>query len=393
MKIVVIGGSGFATTPDRSSAVNRLGVAVSHKQQVNIKENRMRAARMHGYNQPLVLEDVPIPDIRPDEVLLKVTAAGMCRTDVQLMDGYFRKYSQYSFPVTPGHEIVGEVQRIGSMVPKAAGLQEADQAVVVGGWGDGTCRHCQQGDTHICAHGRWPGFGPYGGYAEYLPVPARYLIKVDKHSNLTAEQLAPLTDAGLTPYRGIKKLRDAGALGPNRILAVFGIGGLGAYAVQYAKLLGAGGTVVAFARNKEKLAIASEFGADHVISTKGKPLEDVRKELSQATGEDEIDAAIDCAGAEEMLQLGFGLLAIGGHYSSVGLVGDRINMSLFPFVAREYTYHGSFWGNYNDLSEVISLAKQGRIRHAVKTIRFEDINENIDLLRTGDIVGRAVVKY
>jgi len=353
----------------------------------------MRAARMHGYNQPLVLDDVPIPDIRPDEVLLKVTAAGMCRTDVQLVDGYFRKYAQPSFPVTPGHEIVGQVQEIGSMVSKAAGLQEGDQAVVVGGWGDGTCRHCQQGNTHICAHGQWPGFGPYGGYGEYLPVPARYLIKVDKRSNLKVEQLAPLTDAGLTPYRGIKKLRDAGALGPNRILAVFGIGGLGAYAVQYAKLLGAGAMVVAFARSAEKLAVAKDFGADHVISTKGKTLDDVRKDLSKATGQGEIDAVIDCAGVEEMIQLGFGLLSVGGHYASVGLVGDKINLPLFPLVAREYTYHGSFWGNYNDLSEVISLAQKGKIRHAIKTIRFEDINKNLDLLRTGDIVGRAVVTY
>jgi propanol-preferring alcohol dehydrogenase len=279
------------------------------------------------------------------------------------------------------------------MVFKSVALQEGDQAVVVGGWGDGTCRHCQQGDTHICAHGKWPGFGPYGGYAEYLPVPSKYLIKVDKRFNLKAEELAPLTDAGLTPYRGIKKLRDAGALGPNRILAVFGIGGLGAYAVQYAKLLGGGATVVAFARSEEKLAVAKDFGADHVISTKGKSLDDVRKELSTATGQGEIDAVIDCAGAEEMIQLGFGLLSTAGHYSSVGLVGDKISLPLFPFVAREYTYHGSFWGNYNDLSEVISLAQQGKIRHAIKPIRFEEINENIDLLRTGDIVGRAVVRY
>lgn len=353
----------------------------------------MRAARMHSYNQPLVLEDVPIPDIKPDEVLLKVTAAGMCRTDVQLVDGYFRKYAQPPFPLTPGHEIVGEVHKIGSMVSKSAGLQEGDQAVVVGGWGDGTCRHCQQGDTQICAHGQWPGFGPYGGYGEYLPIPSRYLIKVNKRSNLKAEQLAPLTDAGLTPYRGIKKLRDAGALGPNRVLGVFGIGGLGAYAVQYAKLLGAGATVVAFARNSEKLAVAKDFGADHVISTKGKSLDDVRKELSKATGQGEVDAVIDCAGVEEMIQMGFNLLSVGGHYSSVGLVGDKINLPLFPLVAREYTYHGSFWGNYNDLSEVIALAQGGKIRHAVKTIRFEDINNNLDLLRKGDIVGRAVVTY
>jgi propanol-preferring alcohol dehydrogenase len=171
------------------------------------------------------------------------------------------------------------------------------------------------------------------------------------------------------------------------------VGGLGTYAVQYAKLLGAGATVVAFARHHEKLAVAKEFGADHVISTKDKALDDIRKELRNATGQGELDAIIDCAGAEEMIKLGFGLLAVGGHYSSVGLVGDKISLPLFPLVAREYTYHGSFWGNYNDLSEVISLAQTGKIRHATKVISFEEINKTLGLLRAGDIVGRAVVRY
>lgn len=296
-------------------------------------------------------------------------------------------------PLTLGHEIAGEVDKIGNLVPKSAKLEEGDQVVVVGGWGDGTCRHCQEGNTQICAHGKWPGFGPYGGYAEYLPVPARYLIKVDKRYNLKAEELAPITDAGLTPYRGIKKLRDAGALGPDRVLAFFGIGGLGTYAIQCAKLLGTGAIVVAFARNADKLAIAKDYGADHVIDIKGKSIDDIRKELAKATRQREVDAVIDCAGAEEMIRMGFSLLSVGAHYASVGLVGDKINLPLFPFVAREYTYHGSFWGNYNDLSEVIALAQQGKIRHTVKPIRFDEINENLDLLRAGDVVGRAVIKY
>lgn len=353
----------------------------------------MQAARMHGYNQPLELEEVPVPDIQPNEVLIKVGAAGMCRTDVQLVDGYFRKYAQPSFPLTPGHEIAGAIAGIGSAAARQNGFHEGDQVVVVGGWGDGTCRLCKKGDTHICPHGRWPGFGPYGGYAEYVPVPVEYIIKVDKRFNLKAEELAPLTDAGLTPYRGIKKLRDAGALGPGRILGVLGIGGLGTYGVQYAKLLGGGATVVAFARNDDKLAAAKELGADQAINVKGKSLEEVRRELNAATGATELDAVIDCAGAEEMIRLGFGLLTTAGHYSSVGLVGDRIDIPLFPFVAREYTYHGSFWGNYNDLSEVIALAQQGKIRHAVKTIRFDEVNENLELLRAGDILGRAVIRY
>jgi len=196
----------------------------------------MKAARMHEYGKALVLEDVPVPDIQADEILVQVRACGMCRSDVQLVDGYFRKYADIPTPITLGHEITGVVHKIGSVVPQSSGFREGDHVVVAPGWGDGTCRHCQIGNTQICPNVRWPGFGPVGGFAEFIPVPARYLIKVD--SRLKFEELAPLTDAGLTPYRGVKKLRDAGALGPNRVLGVFGVGGLGGYAVQYAKLLG-----------------------------------------------------------------------------------------------------------------------------------------------------------
>lgn len=353
----------------------------------------MLAARMYGYKQPLVLEEVEKPAISADQVLVRVEAAGMCRTDFQLVDGYFRESLDLAFPAIPGHEIAGSVAELGDRVPATANLAIGDQVIVVGGWGDGTCRQCRIGNEQICGHGAWPGFGPYGGYSEFVPVPYRYLIRIDKKYQLKSEELAPLTDAGLTPYRGIKKLRAAGVLGPDRVLAVFGAGGLGTYAVQYAKLLSSGATVVAFARSDEKLTVAKEHGADHVINTRGKSLGDIRGELLKATGRREIDAAIDCVGAAETIQTGFGLLATAGAFVSVGLVGNRIDIPLFPFVAREFTYHGSFWGNYSDLSEVMALAQEGKIKHAIKRIRFEDINENLELLRDGDIVGRAVVTY
>jgi propanol-preferring alcohol dehydrogenase len=351
----------------------------------------MKAARMHEYGKPPVLEDVPVPEIRPDEILVQVRACGMCRSDVQLVDGYFRKYADIPTPITLGHEITGVVYKIGGIVPKALGFQEGDHVVVVPGWGDGTCRHCQVGNTQICPNVRWPGFGPYGGFAEFIPVPARYLIKVDRR--LRFEELAPLTDAGVTPYRGIKKLRDARTLAPDRVLGIFGIGGLGGYAVQYAKLLGSGATVVAFARDPEKLAVAREYGADHVIAIRDKSPSDIGKELRDATGQGELDAIIDCAGAADMLQLALGLLSISGHYVDVGLVGDRIDIPLFPRVSREQTLHGSFWGNYTDLSEVMALAAQRKIRHTLKIFSFDQINEYIDLLRTGQVVGRAVMKF
>jgi propanol-preferring alcohol dehydrogenase len=221
---------------------------------------------MYGDKQPLVLEEVKRPEITADQVLVRVEAAGMCRTDFQLVDGYFKDHLDLAFPAIPGHEIAGSVEEIAGRVPATANLAVGDQVVVVGGWGDRTCRQCWVGNEQICGHGSWPGFGPYGGYSEFVPVPYRYLIRVDKEYQLKSEELAPLTDAGLTPYRGLKKLRAAGVLGPDRVLAVFGAGGLGTYAVQYAKLLSSGATVVAFARSDEKLAVAKEHGADQTPS-------------------------------------------------------------------------------------------------------------------------------
>ena len=351
----------------------------------------MRAAILAEYNEPPVLDDVPIPDIQPDEILVNVKACGMCRSDVQLVDGYFRRYVDIPPPIIMGHEIVGVVHKIGSTVPKSAGFTEGDHVAVVPGWGDGTCRHCQVGNSQICPNVRWPGFGKYGGFAEFVPVPARYLIRVDKR--LKFEELAPLTDAGVTPYRAIKKLRDAGALGAGRVLGVLGTGGLGLYAVQYAQLLGGGATVVALARNPEKLAIAKDYGIEHIISTAGKEKEEVARELKDATGQGELDAIIDCTGAEEMIKLGFGLLSIAGHYADVGLVGDRIDIPLFPRVSREQVFHGSYWGNYNDIAEVTTLMAEGKVRHTLDLFEFDQIPEKLNQLRTGGVIGRAVMNF
>lgn len=349
----------------------------------------MRAARMYGYKQPLKLEEIPIPDIAPGQVLVRVGAAGMCRTDFQLIDGYFGQ--DMPLPATPGHEIAGTIDRIGPDVPAAAGLSEGDPVVVFGPRGDGSCRQCHRGNEHICSQGHWIGFGPHGGYQEYVPVDYQQLIKVS--GNLSPLSLAPLTDAGLTPYRGLKKLRAAGVLGPGTTLAVMGIGGLGAYGVQYAKLLGAGSTVVALGRNEEKLALAQSNGADHTINIGGKSDDEVRDALEEATGAREFDAVVECAGAEDSIRLAFSLLATEGAVACVGLVGNRVDIPLFPVVSREYTLFGSFWGNYNDLTEVVALAEAGKIKDSVTQVNFADVNDHIDALARGDFVGRAVIVY
>jgi alcohol dehydrogenase, propanol-preferring len=352
----------------------------------------MLAARMHGYKQPLVIDEIKVPEISPEEVLVRVGGTGMCRSDVQLVDGYFAEALKPKLPITLGHEIAGLVAALGDRVPASAQLAVGDQVVVAAGWGDGTCRQCRLGNEQLCEHGSWPGFGPPGGYAEFVPVPYRQLIRVKRRLNW--EELAPLTDAGVTPYRGIKKLRAAGVLGPDRAIGVFGAsGGLGTYAVQYAKLLSSGSTVVAFDRGDEKFAIEKQHGADVAINTIGKSLNDLQDEIFKLTGTRNLDAAIDCVGAEETIRTGIGLLATGGAFVSVGLVGTRIDIPLFAVTSRELTYHGSFWANYNDLQEVLALAQKGKIQHSIKRIRLQDVNENLELLRAGEIAGRAVIVF
>jgi alcohol dehydrogenase, propanol-preferring len=354
---------------------------------------QMRAARMHGYREPLRLEEVAVPEPGRDEVLVKVAAAGMCRSDFQPLGGYFQGPFPLTFPVTPGHEVAGRIAGLGADVPPTAGLSDGDLVVVDANWGDGSCRQCHEGNEQLCSNGRWAGFGPPGGFAEYMPVPYRHVIAIPAVHSPKPETLAPLTDAGLTPYRGMKKLRAAGRLGPGRTVVVNGIGGLGGYAVQYAKLLGAGATVVGCARSEEKLAVAKANGADHTVNTRGAAVQQVQDELERLTGRRDVDAVLDCVGSQESLSLGAAILSAEGALTSVGLMGQRVDLPLFSFVSGERSYFGSFWGNHNDLTEVLSLAAEGLIKHTITTIVLDDINDTLDALGRGDIVGRAVVVF
>ena len=354
---------------------------------------QMRAARIHRFNQPLEIDEVPVPDVGPNQVLLKVAAAGMCRSDYQLLDGYFRDGLPVKLPFIPGHEVAGTIAALGSDVPQSAGLSESQPVVVNPNWGDGTCRQCHEGNEQLCRGGQLVGFGPDGGFAEFMLAPYDHVISVADQPDARPENLAPLTDAGITPYRGMKKLRDAGKLGAGRTVVINGIGGLGSYGVQYARLLGGGATVVAFARSDEKLAVATENGAHHTVNVRDKSVDNVQDELEGLTGRRTVDAVLDCAGSPESLGLAAAILATEGALCQVGLMGQRVELPLFPFVNGEKSYFGSFWGNHNDLKEVLTLASQGLIKHNVVTTKLDDVNANLEALGRGDIVGRAVIVF
>ena len=290
----------------------------------------------------------------------------------------------------------GWIEEIGESVPETAEMKEGDLVAVFGGWGCGFCIYCKRGDEQLCNFPRWPGLSDYdGGYSEYIIVPSyRFLIKVGnlftRSSNIRPEELAPLTDAGLTPYRAIKKIRHL--LGPGKTIAIFGIGGLGSYAIQYAKTLGQSSTVIALDRNEERLKLAEKFGADYVVNVSNS--QNIRSEILSKITEGRrtgVDVVIDCVGAEATVEDSCRILNKGGSLVVVGLFGSQIKIPLVRAVLQEYQVYGSLWGNYNELCEVIELAKAGKIKHNIQKFPLSEINEAIQLLKNGEIVGRGVI--
>lgn len=343
----------------------------------------MLSARIHEYQKPLFIESVQKPRARGAGVIVKVGAAGLCHSDLHLIAGEWKDAIPLGLPLVPGHEIAGFVEELGESVPKGL-FEVGDLVAVFGGWGCGICHVCKRGDEQACPKAKWPGISQDGGYAQYVSIPSyRFLIKADKR--LSAEELAPLTDAGLTPYRALRRFRHL--LLPGTSVGVVGIGGLGSYGVQYARLFGPASTVIAIDRNEKKLDLARKFGADHgfVLSS------DLRKQVMEVTSGRGLDLIVDCAGAENTVSASAGLLAKGGVLAIVGLFGSMIKMPLLPAVINENVVAGSLWGNYNELAEVIELARRGKVKHSLRPFKLEDINGAIDLLKAGEIAGRAVI--
>ncbi len=352
-------------------------------------ESMMLAARMHEYGKPLVLENVPKPTMPQGEgVLVKIGGAGLCHSDLHIIQGEWTSTLPLALPRILGHEAAGWVEETGSSVPSNV-LKSGDMVAISGGWGCGICEYCKQGDDHLCVSSMYPGVTADGGYSEFMLVPSyKYLLRVDKSSGLTPVELAPLTDAGLTPYRAVKKVRHL--LGPGKAIAVIGIGGLGFYGIQYARLFSQGATVVAVDRNQKKLENVLNKGfADHAVSlSSGR---DMREEILKVTANKGLDVVIDCVGAENTISDSFRILRKKGALVVVGLFGSEVRFPLMPSLMSEHQLHLSLWGNYSELAEVVELAKQGKVRHYVQRFPLAEINSAIEMLRSGQIQGRAVI--
>jgi propanol-preferring alcohol dehydrogenase len=348
----------------------------------------MLSARIHEYQKPLVIESVPKPaNITGEAVLVKVGAAGLCHSDLHLMNGEWKNAIPLALPHIPGHENAGWIEEIGDKVPEGL-FSKGELVAIFGGWGCGICAFCKRGDEQLCITGHWPGIFDPGGYSEYMVVPSyRFLVKIPKRGRLNPEELAPLTDAGLTPYRAVKKVRHM--LGPGTSIAVVGMGGLGSYGIQYARLLAPNSTVIAVDRSDKKLSLAENFGAEYTVNSA--TTKDIRDEVLQLTGGRGVDVVLDTVCAENTVGDSFKILAKGGALVVIGLFGSQIKIPLLPAIVNEYQTIASLWGNYNELREVIELASQRKIKHAYQSFPLTEINRAVDLLRQGQIMGRAVI--
>ena len=341
----------------------------------------MKAARLHKYKTPLQIDEVDLPKPKGESVLIKVGAAGICHSDIHFMKGEWEKAIPVKLPITIGHETAGIVEEIGDSVQ---GLVKGDVVAVFGGWGCGICQACKSGDEQLCISPRWPGLSQSdGGYAEYMYVPSyRFLVKA---KGLDPKNVAPLTDAGLTPYRAVKKIRNM--LNPNTFTLLFGVGGLGCYAIQYLKLLSPT-NVITVVRSSDKVKLAKEMGSDYVINTKE---EDAITGINKITRNQGVDAVLDIVSSTDTLETGIKCLRKQGTLVLVGLMGTSFNLPIVQSVINEFSVIGSLWGNYNELNEVISLAQANKLKTIVNPYRLTDVSKAIENLELGRIHGRAIL--
>ncbi len=340
----------------------------------------MKAARLHHYGEPLVLDDVPTPTPGTGEVLVRVEGAGFCHSDIHVIDGEIQVLPR--MPLTLGHENAGRVAAVGAGVES---VREGDAVAVYGGWGCGRCDYCVTGHEQLCATPRWAGLSDYdGGYAEYLLVPHdRYLITLER---LTPREAAPLTDAALTPYRAIRKAQPF--LEPDHHVLLIGLGGLGQYGFKLLQLLTAC-PIVVVDTSDTKLALARRMGADSVLDGREAGVPD---RLNAITGGRGVAAAFDFVGADDTLALAIGATRAMGKVTQVGLAGGAARLKVLETSAFEVTFEATLWGTIKELREVLALAESGRLTPIPLTYHpLDQINDVYEKVKRGEVEGRAVI--
>ncbi|HWH30107.1 MAG TPA: NAD(P)-dependent alcohol dehydrogenase [Mycobacteriales bacterium] len=339
----------------------------------------MRAVRVHEYHQPPRLDDVPEPQLQgPLDVVVRIGGAGVCRTDLHIVDGDWAEAMGPSLPYTIGHENAGWVHAVGEGVTNVA---VGDTVILHPQPSCGLCLSCRAGRDMQCENAFFPGLSDHdGGMAEYLRTTARACVKLDPSTD--PADVAALADAGLTAYHAVRKAVPM--LPPGTTAVVQGAGGLGHIGIQCLQALTAA-RIVVVDRNPEALALASKLGADDTVVADGSHVEAVQ-DLTGGGGHVVLDFVAE-QGAENDA---WAMTRPAGSMFVIGY-GGRLQIPTLDFVAGEKNIVGNIVGTYTDLAELMVLAQAGKVTLHTQRYALDDALQALSDLDAGRVRGRAIL--
>lgn len=340
-------------------------------------QGTMKAAVVRSFGKPLAIEDVPIPTPGPGEVLVKVTACGVCHTDLHAASGDWPV--KPTPPFIPGHEAAGIVAMLG---PGVDSLKVGDSVGVA--WLHDACMRCEYCETGwetLCGHQHNTGYSVNGGFAEYVIASATFAARLPPKVNLAA--IAPILCAGVTTYKGLKETEAR----PGEWVVISGVGGLGHIAIQYAKAMGL--KVVGVDIAQDKLELARKSGADHAINALAK---DALDDVLAATGGGAHGVLVTAVSTPAFAQA-LRMVRRKGTVSLVGLPPGEFPIPIFDVVLKRITVRGSIVGTRRDLDEAIAFAADGKVRAEFTKAPLTEINTIFERMRSGKIDGRVVLDF
>jgi NAD+-dependent secondary alcohol dehydrogenase Adh1 len=345
----------------------------------------MKAAVLHQYDESLTrdefvrYEDVADPKIeKPTDIIVRIGGAGVCRTDLHVVEGIWRSKVDVALPYIMGHENAGWVEAVGRGVES---VKVGDPVICHPLVTSGHCLACRRGDDMHATDSRFPGINSNGGYAELLLTGERSLIKLPK--SLTPKDVAPYTDAGLTAYRAAKKASRH--LLPGEFAVVIGAGGLGHIGIQVLRALCAA-EIIIVDRSNIALKLAQECGAHHLVKADGNEVESVMA----LTGGHGAEAVIDFVGEGDAVAKGLAMTRNAGVYYIVGY-GGKFDLPTMDMITSEKSIVGNLVGTYPELVELMALADRGLVHLATREYRLSEANQALKDLHHGRIKGRAVL--
>ena len=343
----------------------------------------MLAVRLHAAGEQPRVERVPLPEPSGTEVRVRIAGAGVCHTDLHIVDG---AQSRVELPVTLGHEAAGWIDAAGESAGaalRASGLAPGDPVVVSGGWGCGECRECRAGAEQRCPASRAPGFQVDGAYAEAMLVPhPRHLVPL---ARLDPVRAAPLADAGVTPYRAVRRAEPW--LTPGARVLLIGLGALGQFAMQLLRAVPSGGDdlrVVVRELDPRRLERATQLGADVAL------LDGDAEMTLEALGAP-ADVVLDMVGADATLRLAGSVVAPDGLVLLVGESGGSLPFGFTAPPPVEAWLTTVAWGSAGDLRDLVTLAEARRLEWRVETVPLAEAASAHVRLRAGDVDGRLVL--